>query len=281
MRNKAVKNIDVDTYGNITDITHFDTGSQSILTYSTVNGYIVGWDLRSPEPTWKLKNEPRAGLITSFAVHQTQCWLAAGTSNGTHICWDMRFQLRIGLNTIQHPAQARVRRLIMHPHEQSLILSAPQWNNEVSMWDVETGSRQKVLWASKSPPLSLNQTNNHAIHGMHIASTDQKIFLLTAGTDMTIRYWDLATPSKSFIMSHPATEYTNTAVSYQSQLIDGTDVVQEVYNRKQTSSEDIPHRGPEAPSTAHHNMISDIGICQSSQCLVITASRDGVIKLWK
>lgn len=41
------------------------------------------------------------GLITSFAVHHSQCWLAVGTSSGTHICWDMRFQLPI--NSIVHP----------------------------------------------------------------------------------------------------------------------------------------------------------------------------------
>ena len=41
------------------------------------------------------------GLITSFAVHHSQCWLAVGTSSGTHVCWDMRFQLPI--NSIAHP----------------------------------------------------------------------------------------------------------------------------------------------------------------------------------
>ena len=42
-----------------------------------------------------------SGLITSFAVHHTQCWLAVGTSSGCQVCWDMRFQLPI--NTITHP----------------------------------------------------------------------------------------------------------------------------------------------------------------------------------
>ena len=52
---------------------------------------------------------------------------------------------------------ARVRRLIMHPKDLPWIVSALQWNNEVSMWDVETGARQKSLWASTEPPLSQSQ----------------------------------------------------------------------------------------------------------------------------
>jgi hypothetical protein len=52
---------------------------------------------------------------------------------------------------------ARVRKLIVHPKEQSWIISATQGNNEVSMWDVETGARRKALWASPAPPLSQKQ----------------------------------------------------------------------------------------------------------------------------
>lgn len=58
-----------------------------------------------------------------------------------------------------HPPGARVRRLLMHPREQSWIVSGLQGNNEVSMWDVETGARQKALWASSAPPLSQTQVS--------------------------------------------------------------------------------------------------------------------------
>lgn len=36
-------------------------GSQSLLTYATLYGSIVGWDLRAPEIAWKLENGPRNG----------------------------------------------------------------------------------------------------------------------------------------------------------------------------------------------------------------------------
>lgn len=32
-----------------------------MLAYATVNGYIIGYDLRSKKEVWKLKNDPRKG----------------------------------------------------------------------------------------------------------------------------------------------------------------------------------------------------------------------------
>ncbi|XP_048750935.2 phosphoinositide 3-kinase regulatory subunit 4-like isoform X2 [Ostrea edulis] len=276
------KNLNVDKvdYGNIVDINFFDTGAQSVLSYATVNGYLVGHDLRSNKEIWKLRNDPKSGLITSFAVHHSQCWLAVGTSSGTHVCWDMRFQLPI--NSIVHPTGARVRRLIMHPQEQSWLISATQGNNEVSIWDVETGARQKALWASPTPTLSLNQASHHSVYGLHIAVTDTNVFMLTGGSDMRARFWDISYPANSFILAGAASDpVQQTGVNYRAKIVDGVEVIQEFYTKKQVTNDDTPRRGPEAPPQGHRNIISDINLCQTSQCLVITGSRDGVIKVWK
>lgn len=98
------------------------------------------------------------------------------------ICWDLRFQLPI--TNLSHPRGivcfcgylfvivvncfrvvvnillflgARVRRLATHPTEQSWVVSAVQGNNEVTVWDLETGARRQALWASHTPPLSQTQ----------------------------------------------------------------------------------------------------------------------------
>lgn len=70
----------------------------------------------------------------------------------------------------------------------------------------------------------------------------------------------------------------------RSRLIDGTNVVQENHAKPRMSmgrSEDSPRPGPEQPPSGHHDWISDIAMCQASQCFVLTGSRDGVIKVWK
>ena len=81
--------------------------------------------------------------------------MVAATSAGVHVCWDLRFQLPTAF--INHATGARVRRVVCHPTNQSWIISALQGNNEVSMWDVETGAHEKTLWASSAPPLSQTQ----------------------------------------------------------------------------------------------------------------------------
>lgn len=57
---------------------HFNSGAQSVLAYGTVNGSLVGWDLRSSSNAWTLKHDLKLGLITSFAVDIHQCWLCIG-----------------------------------------------------------------------------------------------------------------------------------------------------------------------------------------------------------
>ncbi|KAK2148717.1 hypothetical protein LSH36_486g02011 [Paralvinella palmiformis] len=276
------KNLDVESEGLVVDMTYFDTGSQNVVCYTTVYGYIVGWDLRTPKLSWKLQNDPKQGLITSFNVHRQQSWLAVGTSNGIHACWDLRFQLPI--TSVAHPTGARVRRLVTHSHEQSCILSAVQGNNEVSLWDMETGARQRTLWASSAPPLSTSQTSSHSAHGLYLCTTDNNhSFLLTGGSDMRIRYWDLNYPANSFIVANAARDPVNPPiVSYRCRLIDGTEVIQETYSKSRAANnEDMPRRGPESPAEGHHDIISDVSLCQTSQCFLISCSRDGVVKVWK
>ncbi len=71
-------------------------------------------------------------------------------------------------------------------------------------------------------------------------------------------------------------------LSHRSRLVDGTEVIQETYGKARNSStDDIPRRGPDVPPTGHHDVITDINICQTTQCFIITSSRDGVVKVWK
>lgn len=76
-------------------------------------------------------------------------------------------------------------------------------------------------------------------------------------------------------------------------FIEGSRVVQE-YAKKSVqkdkgsdadrSSSDVNEQlsaGPEQPSAGHRDMITDITMCQASQCFLVTSAHDGVIKIWK
>lgn len=99
-----------------------------------------------------------SGVITSMCVDPSQSWLAIGTDNGVHICWDLRFRLPVA--SVNHPGGARVLRLLSHPTQPSCLVSAVNNNNEVSIWDWENQSRSLALWASPTPPLSSFQVKS-------------------------------------------------------------------------------------------------------------------------
>uniref|UniRef100_A0A8C9WD16 non-specific serine/threonine protein kinase n=1 Tax=Scleropages formosus TaxID=113540 RepID=A0A8C9WD16_SCLFO len=273
--------LDLKEDGCVVDMHHFNSGAQSVLAYATVNGSLVGWDLRSNSDAWTLRHDLRLGLITSFAVDMHQCWLCVGTCNGTMACWDMRFQLPISNHS--HPARARIRRLLMHPLYQSSVIAAVQGNNEVSMWDMETGDRKFTLWASTAPPLSEMQPSPHSVHGIYCSPADGNPLLLTAGSDMRIRFWDLAYPERSYIVAGGASDSLHCpSVFYNRKIIEGTEVVQEIHSKQKSgSTEDVPRRGPESLPVGHHDIITDIATFQTTQGFIVTASRDGIVKVWK
>ncbi|KAM9647499.1 phosphoinositide 3-kinase regulatory subunit 4 [Morphnus guianensis] len=269
--------LDLKDDGCVVDMHHFNSGAQSVLAYATVNGSLVGWDLRSSSNAWTLKHDLKLGLITSFAVDIHQCWLCIGTSNGTMACWDMRFQLPISSHS--HPSKARIRRLLMHPVYQSWVIAAVQGNNEVSMWDMETGDRRFTLWASSAPPLSELQPSPHSIHGIYCSPASGNPILLTAGSDMKIRFWDLAYPERSYVVGGSP---NCPSVSYYRKIIEGTEVVQEIQNKQKLGpTDETPRKGPESLPVGHHDIITDIATFQTTQGFIVTASRDGIVKVWK
>lgn len=267
--------------GCVVDMNYYDAGPQTVVVYATVFGSIVGWDLRSPGTAWKLENHPKNGLITSFSIDRQHSWIIVGTAIGKLICWDMRFQLPI--TTVTHPTSVRVRKLMIHPQKQSTVLAAVQGNNEVSQWDMETGARPMTLWASSAPPLSQTQASSHSTYSLYINPLETNPYLLTAGSDMRIRYWDMVHHSESYIVSGAANDRISPSiVSYSSRYIDGTEVLQEFCNRPPVAgSDETPRRYPEIPPAGHHDVISDISVMQASQTFLLSASRDGVVKVWK
>ncbi|CAB4008676.1 Phosphoinositide 3-kinase regulatory subunit 4, partial [Paramuricea clavata] len=271
--------------GDLVDMHQFNTASHSVLAYATVRGLIYGWDIRTPNTIWKLQNDPALGLITSFVVDPSQYWLTAGTCNGELVCWDMRFQLPVARLT--HPRGARVRRLSAAPLSQckpSWVTCSVDGNNEVSVWNLETGACEKSLWASHAPPLSQTQVSPHAVYGIYTSPPDAGQFILTAGSDRRIRLWDLQFPEDSCIVAGSSSDNLNDVVlKYNSRLIDGTEVFREVYckSNQVMTQDDVPKRGPDKPPTGHHDCITDLAFVTNPQHFLISAARDGVIKIWK
>ncbi|XP_052870427.1 phosphoinositide 3-kinase regulatory subunit 4-like [Anopheles cruzii] len=341
--------------GPVVEMAPLEThGAQSVIVYATLYGTLVGWDIRTPDPAWQLQSDLRSGVITTFCIDPTSSWLTVGTSSGRHICWDLRFQLPIA--EIKHPNDARVRRVSHHPTESSWLVSALQGNNEVSVWNIETGHRQQTFWASPNPPLSHSSASTQCVCAMVQGIVDDRPFLLTGGADQRIRYWDPLDIDKCSLIVPSAKDYAPLNIRYESRLIDGTKVISEdssgvgggagtggngstvnstinnatananaAINTANTTSSsstnnnttslvaeaipvgsgagsssgggertmrsdsgpnrtesDDPRTGPDMPSIGHNDVINDMLMCRTAkQTFLVSASRDGVIKLWK
>ncbi|ENN74924.1 hypothetical protein YQE_08502, partial [Dendroctonus ponderosae] len=277
--------------GLAVDLHCLDPGTQSIVVYATLYGDLVAWDLRQPDLAWRLPNGVRQGVITTFCINQHDSWLALGTSDGVHTLWDLRFRLPSTTFTMPFSGQAvRIRKVIPHPTEHSWLISSVQGNNEISMWNLESASRQTVLWGSTTPPLSkLNQGNqnaNHSICAIQAGCVDGSPFLLSGGTDQRLRFWNLESPSESYLVLPAACDAPTTTIMYRSRLIDGSNVIYEETSNvppREVPLRDVPEEspraGPEPPAAGHKDCISDIILCKANQCFTVTASMDGVIKV--
>ena len=169
------------------------------------------------------------------------------------------------------------------------------------MWDMETNTRQKVLWASKSPVLGNQPSHNYTpehYNGVYLGTSGNNSFVLTAGTDMQIRYWDLDNLSpgnESHIFVGAGLEVANVRrrTTAKTTVCEGFDVIYETYesqpslqptipNLKLPTSEEKMH-GPISldVSVGHNDVITDLSVCRLTQSYIITSSRDGVIKIWK
>jgi phosphoinositide-3-kinase regulatory subunit 4 len=119
-------------------------------------------------------------------------------------------------------------------------LAAVQGNNEVGLWNIESQHRQLVLWASSMPILVTDQKVGHfeislwnlflnilisyfqhnsfsqSISALHSIQQPDMNVVLTAGTDMRIRYWNLSAPQESYIVAGGSNEVINPSlVSYK------------------------------------------------------------------
>jgi phosphoinositide-3-kinase regulatory subunit 4 len=192
----------VDDEGPPIDFCFRETGVSPLVVYATAFGGIVGLDLRTNSPAFRLDNDLLEGLQTTMAMSPDQSWMVSGTSSGVITCWDLRFQLPIVKCT--HPAESRIRQLVISGSGE--VLASVQGNNEVGLWNMESQFRQLVLWSSSSPLLSTNQSNSQSISAMHSVHNHEMNVLLTAGTDMRVRYWNLQSPEESYIVCGASNE---------------------------------------------------------------------------
>ena len=121
-------------------------------------------------------------------------------------------------------------------------------------------------------------------------------YLITGGTDCHVRYWDFLSPSRCFTVSGP--DPGTPRPSYESPRVarGGTGGGEVTDSRffvcrdaepappEATPSGDLPlaeQRGAVAPPTAHRDAILDLKSIDLPIKMMLSCSRDGVVKCWR
>ena len=175
--------------------------------------------------------------------------------------------------TLSHPGKARVRRLGSVGAGQ--LAMSVQGNNEVGVWSVESSSRQISLTAPAP---------QHSVTAFSFLSPDR---VITGGTDCKLRYWTLSSPLESTTLG----QTEGGVVSVGSKLVEGSQVYTELATprggragRAEGESGGAGGAGTRLVADIQHtDGVTDLCLVntQRHQTLLVTASNDGVIKLWK
>jgi len=274
------------------------------MVVGTELGCILGFDSRvGVHEVFRLQSDLKLGLLSSICVDDERHWMCSGTSKGILTCWDMRFSVPV--NTIK--TDTPVRKLQSSPLHASGVFSCPRYQNETSLWNLETGGRQISLWSSNLPPLSKQPESpvpskpSMSIFGMTFIKSYHAV--VTAGSDMCIRWWDIASPDDSYMLvspEKPEQPITGPSVKhgdFRFRIVDGVEVIHDLTSshgpgsagNKFEAGSNVPSAASVTTpgssnyySSSHHNVITDIAsVATPNQSFIVSTSADGVIKIWK
>lgn len=316
---------------------HYNDENKSILLLATNTSKIIALDLRIMEILYTLRNPLDHGTPTCFCIDKRAYWLLLGTSHGVLSLWDLRFKLRLKA-WVTHGA-APIHRLypVSTPKSKKtkLYIAGGSEQGEVTVWDFEKHTCKEIYRAGtgkdmvvKSTTLhdldeekpggmlgrfatSLERTANSSVSrgvralAVHTQAVDEKgdsrhTFLLTAGPDWKIRYWDTNRPEASMVVSgmdadEAKPQYITSQPSFETMVV--TERLSQPQSQSSSSREGkgyaqskrAPQRGPRSGLISlqqqrllksHLDDILDVALLEQPYGIVVSADRSGVINMY-
>lgn len=330
---------------------HFNDDSKSVLILATNTSKVIALELRTMTELFTLNNPLDHGTPTCFCVDRRLHWLLLGTTHGVLDLWDLRFKLRLkawvhhGASPIHRLQQVFIPRL----KRTRLYIAGGTAQGEITAWDFEkfickevyrTGTCKDI--GTKSTTLldlddekpggmlgrfatggiepTATSTTDRGIRGLAVhthflddKSPLQHTFLLTAGPDWKVRYWDTSRAEQSMVVngleanevkptysiSQPSVETTvvterlnlpqtgtaqatnsraNTASSRRS-ATGGTQQQQQQQGTK-TARSGLISMQQQHLLKSHMDSVLDVAVIEQPYGMVISADRSGVINLF-
>ncbi|KAL6633375.1 hypothetical protein ACP70R_026046 [Stipagrostis hirtigluma subsp. patula] len=294
-----------------------DSFSPTVL-FSTEHCGIHKLDTRTNSESWSFKSSPEEGYISSLVVGQCGNWFISGSSRGVLTLWDNRFLLPV--NSWNYSTVSPIEKLCLLIPPQNSISSAGRplvfvaaGCNEVSLWNAENGSCHQMFRTAstenesvmpKAPSRLLNKSITRDVRrGGNYKYRIEELNdpparrpgirsllplpggdLLTGGTDLKIRYWDQARPEQSFCVVGPSAKGVGNDECYDIRSSFGVQVVQEICKQPTTTSGLTRTQLAIAASDSagcHRDAVLALASFNLSSQRLISASRDGAVKVWK
>ncbi|KAI4908115.1 hypothetical protein J4E90_008739 [Alternaria incomplexa] len=316
---------------------HYNGDNRSVLLLATDTSKVIALDLRTMELLYTLNNPLDHGTPTCFCVDKRAHWLLLGTSHGVLDLWDLRFKLRLkawvfhGASPIHRLCQVFLPKL----KKTRLYISGGSDQGEVTVWDFEkhickevyrtglckdTGTKSTTLIDldeekaggmlgrfSTSVEPTASSTADRGVRALAICTqaTDEKgeskhTFLLTAGPDWKVRYWDTNRPESSTVVSGLEPDEGKPAYTASQPSPDTIVVTERLQqpagqvgnardSRASTSAKKPPAKSSRSGAIAlqqqyllkgHVDRIMDVALIEQPYGMVISADRSGVINLF-
>lgn len=229
-------------------VEHFMADIHSLLLIATDASNVYALDLRTMQVLFTLKNPVSHGALTCFCVDRKRIWLVVGTSRGILDMWDLRFQMRVkawglpGSNPIHrlslHPSNHKAVIVAggtshgelsvwdvekVQCREVFRVGNSKDLGRSYEPWHVDDEPVENLM-ARFSASLDYLATAGSGImdSGIHAFATGEDVtisvdsheakptpgFIISAGVDRKIRFWNLARVERSMIVNGPEDEPT-------------------------------------------------------------------------
>ena len=285
--------------GPINVVEHYHHARPSLVVCGTSSGHVSGFDLRMQKEAFEFDNTQKAGSISSMIIDPNHNWLVTGTSRGCYTCWDLRFGLPI--NSWWQPGEYnRIYRMVPSriKHRGACFYSSVG-DGKVFLWDIEN-VKCKQLWQTLDAPIfnnesvpvpnfrtsyppvpssyadTLKRTKEENHEHRALLTVPNAPYFITGSADKCIRYWDLGNFNSSGIISRPKDYHP---VAYRYEKKDDMEVFVEYPTG--LSRHEEKKKFAKKPSKNHNDTIMDLVVGEHPFNFLVSASRDGVIKVWK
>ena len=320
---------------------HYKSENQSTLVLATNTSRVIALELRTMAELYVLQNPLHHGTPTCFCVDKRHHWLLLGTTHGVMDLWDLRFKLR--LKAWAFHGSSPIHRILLQPvrsRKGKVYVAGGTGQGEVTVWDLEKLLCKEIYRTglSKDSPKSMTLIDvdeeraggmlgrfatsleptsstsiDSGIRSLAIGtqppddgSDPKQFFLITAGPDWKVRYWDTARYEASMIVSGLELEESKPQYNI-SQPNQETIVVTERLSQpqgQQSSTSNVrdssrtsntsARRGSTKPSRSsiislqqqhllrsHLDNILDVALLEYPYGMVISVDRSGIIYVFQ